>query len=61
MPFIFPPTNMSKFGLDALLIDGGSTWNNNMISAVKDCYSREGITDPRQIDVDVIILDDIKM
>ena len=46
MPFIFPPRNMSKFGVDALLIDGGSTWNNNMISAVKDCLSRDGIEFP---------------
>lgn len=59
MPFIFPPRNMSKFGLDALLIDGGSTWNNNMISAVKDCMAREGINNPGQIDVDVIILDNV--
>ena len=59
MPFVFPPRNMSKFGIDALLIDGGSTWNNNMISAVQDCYSREGIDSPSQIDVDVMILDNV--
>ena len=37
MPFVFPPRDMSEFGLNALLIDGGSTWNNNMISAINDC------------------------
>ena len=35
MPFIFPPLNMTEFGLPWLLIDGGSTWNNNMISGVE--------------------------
>jgi predicted acylesterase/phospholipase RssA len=44
MPFVFPPMDMSKFGQNYLLIDGGSTWNNNMISAIKDCKSRPGIT-----------------
>lgn len=61
MPFIFPPRNMTEFGLDALLIDGGSTWNNNMISAINDCKSRPGIKSDSQIDVDVIILDDVKL
>jgi predicted acylesterase/phospholipase RssA len=34
IPFVFPPMNMSPFGLDSLLIDGGTSWNNNMISGI---------------------------
>ena len=43
MPFIFPPMNMSKFGLDQLLMDGGTTWNNNMVSGVDECLKMPGI------------------
>lgn len=43
MPFIFPPMNMSKFGLDQLLMDGGTTWNNNMVSGVEECMKIPGI------------------
>ena len=54
MPFAFPPRNMSQFGEDTLLIDGGSTWNNNMISGIADCkqmgFKAEDIV------VDIIIL-----
>jgi predicted acylesterase/phospholipase RssA len=34
IPFMFPPRNMTQFGLDYLMIDGGTTWNNNMISGI---------------------------
>lgn len=34
IPFFFPPRNMSKFGDDYMLIDGGTGWNNNMISGI---------------------------
>lgn len=34
VPFIFPPKSMKEFNLDSLLIDGGSTWNNNMVSGI---------------------------
>ena len=43
VPFFFPPRNMSKFGLNHLLIDGGTTWNNNLISGVEECLTMEGI------------------
>ena len=38
MPFIFPPKNMSEFGQDELLIDGGSVWNNNLLSGIEQCH-----------------------
>jgi hypothetical protein len=56
IPFMFPPRNMSQFGKDYLLIDGGTSWNNNMISGIKECFKMEGITDQSQIDLDVITL-----
>jgi predicted acylesterase/phospholipase RssA len=34
IPFVFPPRDMSPYGQDNLLIDGGSGWNNNMISGI---------------------------
>jgi len=34
VPFVFSPTNMTDFGQDVLLMDGGTTWNNNMVAAV---------------------------
>ena len=56
MPFIFPPMNMSQFGYDMQLIDGGSTWNNNFVTAIDQCMKIEGITEEHQIEVDVIVL-----
>jgi hypothetical protein len=56
VPFVFPPTSMKKFGSDALLMDGGTTWNNNMIVAINECMATEGITEQNQISVDVITL-----
>ena len=61
VPFAFPPTSMKDYGMDVLLIDGGSAWNNNMISGVKECYDIEGIEDPSQIVVDIIILESNKL
>ena len=56
MPFIFPPRNMSQFGIDMQLIDGGSAWNNNMMTAINECMKIEGITEEQQIEVDIIVL-----
>ena len=56
MPGIFPPRNMSQFGLPYNLIDGGSAWNNNMIHGIKECMKKPGITDYSQIHLDVITL-----
>lgn len=47
---------MSRFGLNYLLVDGGTTWNNNMDSGIKECFKIDGITDASQIEVDVIKL-----
>jgi len=56
VPFVFPPTDMKPFGQDVLLMDGGTTWNNNMVAAVAECMRTEGIEDYNQISVDVITL-----
>jgi hypothetical protein len=61
MPFIFPPMNMSKFGLDQLLMDGGTTWNNNMVSGVEECMKIPGIVNYSQIEIDVMVLTPAKM
>jgi len=45
VPFVFSPTSMNKFGLNELLMDGGTTWNNNMVAAVNECLNTEGIED----------------
>ena len=34
IPFLFPPRDMSPYGVNQLLIDGGSGWNNNMVSGI---------------------------
>ena len=57
VPFFFPPMNLSRFGLNNLLMDGGTTWNLNMESGIKECFKLEGITDESQIIVDVIDLE----
>lgn len=56
IPFFFPPRNMSEFGLDVMMIDGGTSWNNNMVSGIKQCYEIDGIDHPSQIDLDIITL-----
>lgn len=56
IPFVFPPKDMTEFGLDYLLIDGSSTWNNNMISGIKECFKMDGVIHHSQIDMDVITL-----
>jgi hypothetical protein len=56
VPFVFPPTSMKPFGSDALLMDGGTTWNNNMVAAVNECLKIDGIEDQSQVSVDVITL-----
>lgn len=57
MPFVFPPRDMKEFGLPVLLIDGGSSWNNNMISGIEECFKLPGINSYDQIVVDVMSLD----
>ena len=37
-------------------MDGGTTWNNNMVAAINECMSTEGIDSQNQISVDVITL-----
>lgn len=56
MPVIFPPRNMSEFGEDTLLIDGGSVWNNNLLSGIEQCRQIPGILHDDQIEVDVVML-----
>lgn len=34
VPFVFSPTKMKDNGEDVVLMDGGTTWNNNMVAAV---------------------------
>ena len=45
IPFFFPPMDMKEFGIDAVMIDGGTSWNNNMISGIEECLKMEGIED----------------
>ena len=45
IPFFFPPRDMKEFGIDAILIDGGTSWNNNLISGVEECLKMDGIED----------------
>ena len=61
VPFFFPPRNMSQFGEPYLLMDGGSSWNTNIVSGINECLQMEGITSPSQIDLDAIVLDPVVM
>ena len=61
MPFVFPPMNMSKFGFDDFLMDGGTTWNNNMVSGVEECLKMEGIESTSQIELDIISLNSVEV
>jgi hypothetical protein len=36
---------MRPFGDPYLLMDGGTTWNNNMVVAVNECLKEDGIED----------------
>ena len=56
IPFFFPPRDLSEFGLPYLMIDGGTSWNNNLASGVLECLKMEGIEDQSQIDLDIITL-----
>ena len=42
-------------------MDGGTTWNNNMVSGVEECMKMPGIENHTQIEVDVIILHPAKI
>lgn len=42
-------------------MDGGTTWNNNMVSGVEECMKMPGIENHSQIEVDVIILHPAKI
>lgn len=44
VPFFFPPRNMSQFGEPYLLMDGGTSWNTNIVSGIQECLKMEGIT-----------------
>lgn len=37
-------------------MDGGTVWNNNMVTAIDECMKIEGITSKDQVIVDVIVL-----
>lgn len=54
--FVFAPQNLSKYGMNYTLVDSGFTWNSNMDSGIDECFKIEGINDPSQIEVDVIML-----
>ena len=57
MPFVFPPKKFTMDDGSVLdLMDGGSTWNNNMVPAIEDCLAKEGIDSYSQIEVDIIVL-----
>lgn len=53
---IFPAVSMKQFGLDEVLLDGGSAWNVNMVSGIQKCLEKPGINSDKQIVVDVISL-----
>lgn len=61
MPFVFPPMNMSKFGYDDYLMDGGTTWNNNMVTGVEECLKMKGIESTSQIELDIISLNSVEV
>lgn len=61
MPFVFPPMNMSKFGIDDFLMDGGTTWNNNMVTGVEECLMMPGINSTSQIEVDIMSLNSVEV
>ena len=49
IPFAFPPAHYNN----SYYIDGGSTWNINIDSAIQRCL--EIVDDPAKITVDVMI------
>lgn len=53
---LFPAVSMKQFGLDEVLLDGGSAWNVNMVSGIDKCLEKPGIKSDKQIVVDVISL-----
>ena len=55
MPFVFPPAHID----DYILIDGGSTWNSNLITAVDRCL--EIVDDPSKIIMDIISCENDKL
>lgn len=61
VPFVFPAENLTKYGLDNLMVDAGFTWNYNMDSGIDECYKIDGIDHPSQIVVDVINLSPDKL
>ena len=38
-------------------MDGGTTWNNNMVAAINECMAMDNILFHQQISVDVMTLD----
>ena len=57
VPFVFSPTSLKKDGQNLLLMDGGTTWNNNMVAAINECMAMPLIQNHHQISVDVMTLD----
>ena len=53
--------NMSKFGFDDILMDGGTTWNNNMVTGVEECLKIPGISSTSQIEVDIMSLNSVEV
>lgn len=43
VPVLLPAVSMKQFGEDAVLLDGGSTWNVNMVSGIDKCLEKPGI------------------
>jgi len=52
MPVIFPPKKYDGH----IFIDGGSTWNSNIVTAIDRC--REIVDDDSKITIDIVICSD---
>ena len=52
IPFVFPHQHWDQQGI---LMDGGTVWNTNLVSAVERC--RELVDDDSKITVDIIVCD----
>jgi len=43
IPFVFPPREMTYEGKLMNFMDGGTVWNNNMMTAINECMKLEGV------------------
>jgi predicted patatin/cPLA2 family phospholipase len=58
VPLVFPPQNWANQGLsNTVLMDGGVTYNLNLVGAVERC--RENVDHDSQITIDIISCDNI--